>query len=335
MKSSVKHSTKVAAFDLDFTLIKPKSGNKFPKTWDDWKFMYSNVIEVLNSMEDFTIVIFTNQKDNKRSLSESDLKKRFNDIKKSFNSKLSIYYSRQSDFDRKPFTGMWEQFISDNNITHVSSKSFYCGDAAGRSSDHASTDIYFANNIKVKFLTPENVFESSTEMLKVQPKFSKSKSIIPKFAKLDKELVFLVGFPGSGKSTLVAEQYSDYTHVSLDIEKTKSKFLKKIKMALESSSKIIVDNTNLNIENRAEIIKATKLHKNKPFFLRCIYFNLDMELCKYLSNLRVQLTKGDKKPIPDVAYRTLAKNFTIPSLNEGFDKIHEITEIPLDMEYFF
>ena len=33
-------STKIAAFDLDYTLIKPKSNKLFPKDKDDWKFLY-------------------------------------------------------------------------------------------------------------------------------------------------------------------------------------------------------------------------------------------------------------------------------------------------------
>ena len=34
---------KFACFDLDYTLIKPKSGKKFPVDKNDWEWMYPNV----------------------------------------------------------------------------------------------------------------------------------------------------------------------------------------------------------------------------------------------------------------------------------------------------
>jgi DNA 3'-phosphatase len=51
-------------FDLDHTLIKPKSGVVFPKDENDWTWNYDNVIEILNKLQldGYSIVIFTNQK---------------------------------------------------------------------------------------------------------------------------------------------------------------------------------------------------------------------------------------------------------------------------------
>ena len=51
----------IAAFDLDYTLIKPKSGRKFPKDKNDWKFLFDNIIDYLHSLKDYSIVLFTNQ----------------------------------------------------------------------------------------------------------------------------------------------------------------------------------------------------------------------------------------------------------------------------------
>lgn len=57
-------TTKVAAFDLDHTLITPKSSSKFPKDANDWKFMYAEVPAMLKrlSISGYNIVIFTNQR---------------------------------------------------------------------------------------------------------------------------------------------------------------------------------------------------------------------------------------------------------------------------------
>ena len=61
--TKLEYST-IAAFDLDYTLIKPKSGKKFPVDKNDWEWMYPNVLEKLKEYYEnkYTIVIFTNQK---------------------------------------------------------------------------------------------------------------------------------------------------------------------------------------------------------------------------------------------------------------------------------
>lgn len=59
---TVKSSEFIAAFDLDHTIIKPKSGNKFPKDSDDWVLLDS-VSKKINELYNngYKIVIFTNQ----------------------------------------------------------------------------------------------------------------------------------------------------------------------------------------------------------------------------------------------------------------------------------
>ena len=68
---------KVAAFDLDGTLIKTKSGNTFPRDRNDWKIWHSTVTQTLRTLHDegfvalnnrapiignrYSIIIFTNQ----------------------------------------------------------------------------------------------------------------------------------------------------------------------------------------------------------------------------------------------------------------------------------
>ena len=51
-----------ACFDLDHTIIKPKSGKIFPKDRDDWEFM-DNVESVLKTFHNnnWLVVVFTNQ----------------------------------------------------------------------------------------------------------------------------------------------------------------------------------------------------------------------------------------------------------------------------------
>ena len=55
--------TEVVGFDLDYTLIQPKSGNKFPKNENDIKLWNDAVIPKLKQLnqEGKMIVIFSNQ----------------------------------------------------------------------------------------------------------------------------------------------------------------------------------------------------------------------------------------------------------------------------------
>ena len=44
-----KFTTKIALFDLDSTLVIPKSGKKFPENENDWKWCFKNVKEKINA----------------------------------------------------------------------------------------------------------------------------------------------------------------------------------------------------------------------------------------------------------------------------------------------
>lgn len=48
--ANFKGSTKVAAFDLDGTVIAPRSGNKFPKDKDDWKYWNGGVPKAIRDL---------------------------------------------------------------------------------------------------------------------------------------------------------------------------------------------------------------------------------------------------------------------------------------------
>ena len=61
---NVQASSKIAAFDMDGTLITTKSGRVFPLDHKDWRLLYDNrTIEKLESLysEGYKVVIITNQ----------------------------------------------------------------------------------------------------------------------------------------------------------------------------------------------------------------------------------------------------------------------------------
>ena len=56
------NKNKVAGFDLDNTIIITNSGKIFPINKDDWKFIDSTIVSRINSLTDYNVVLFTNQK---------------------------------------------------------------------------------------------------------------------------------------------------------------------------------------------------------------------------------------------------------------------------------
>ena len=149
----------VAAFDIDWTIIKPKSGNKFSKTKDDWMYLYKNVKnKIIKLSEKYNIVLFTNQ-----SRLNDNILLKFENMIKDLDIDISIYISKKKDIFRKPMTGMWDKFIELNGKVNID-KSFYCGDAAGRKKDFAASDFMFAHNIGLNFYTPEEFFLNKKEL---------------------------------------------------------------------------------------------------------------------------------------------------------------------------
>jgi len=228
-------NAKVYAFDLDHTLIQPKTPKAiFSRGPDDWKFMefregeqsLKTLINICKYDSKAHIVIFTNQggvitmpptskscstftskignifkyiskqedgylllsrlwlysstmkpaalfpKQKKQASKKSITKQSTLPFLKKPNESMkeidSSHKSLEELFNsmRKPEVGMGEQFIKDlhkrnDTITKQNMNwVYYCGDAAGRSSDFSDADKMFAKNMGIDFKTPEEVFIS-------------------------------------------------------------------------------------------------------------------------------------------------------------------------------
>jgi len=57
----LKSNLPIAGFDLDGTIIIPKSGRKFPIDENDWKIIDNKIINTIHNLSGYNIVIFTNQ----------------------------------------------------------------------------------------------------------------------------------------------------------------------------------------------------------------------------------------------------------------------------------
>ncbi len=200
---------------------------------------------------------------------------------------------------------MWEHFAKNlnGNAKIDFSKSFYCGDAAGRAAtkdrpkDFTDTDIKFAFNIGIPFKTPEDFFLGIKDKLpnlglKVQSEEKKSDLPIikggavgdeQKIAKDKQEIILFCGAPGSGKSTFWKNYLSKYERVNNDTLKTKEKCIKVCEEAIKQNKSVVIDNTNSTAEQRTRYIEIAKKYKIP---CRLIKFDVNKETCMHNNKQR-------------------------------------------------
>ena len=306
----------LACFDLDQTLIKPKSGKKFPINEDDWQFCYNNIITKLKEYHDtnYCVIIISNQ-----ARFKSEWKNKLDKIIKELDIPVSVYASIAHNKYRKPMIGFMEMIA-----TIFSSKSFYCGDACGRYSDHADTDIKFALNAKLKFIVPEKIFmNTDIPIPKILYKPFEDMKIYTDnvFVKRERDVIILVGYSGSGKSTFARKYFDTYEYINQDILKTKKECINKTKQYLLNGKSVIIDNTNPSGETRKIYIDLIKNYSG--YTIRCIHIATSKELSMHNANYRMCYENGQH--IPEIAYNIYKKKFRLPDENE-FAEI--ITHIP-------
>lgn len=138
-----------------------------------------------------------------------------------------------------------------------------------------------------------------------------------------KEVVVFVGCPASGKSTIRERYFTPhgYTAVNRDTLGTKEKCLKVADGALKAGKSVIVDNTNPTKADRKLYIDLAKQNGAK---VRCFYFKLDTKLSYHLNMFRQVQSNGERRRVPEVAYRTYEKYFEYPKTSEGFDSVEEL-----------
>ncbi|KAG8682407.1 hypothetical protein FRC08_014983, partial [Ceratobasidium sp. 394] len=239
----------------------------------------------------FAIVIVTNQAGLPKGGREEKWKQKIPLIAESalVDVPFRLFAAKEKDGFRKPMLGMWdalEDEFKKENVTIDKSASCMVGDAAGRirPKDFSAADRKLAENIGVKFYTPEEYFKGQKIELPPLTGFHPSSlktpsepppTLISTSAK--PELVLFVGPPGCGKSTTFKRHFGPvgYVHVNQDTLKTKPKCLKEVERVLSEHGKCVVDNTNRDKSGRAEYIAIAKKHKVS---VRCVYFDQPFEL---------------------------------------------------------
>ncbi|KAI1214413.1 PNK3P-domain-containing protein [Annulohypoxylon truncatum] len=182
---------KIAAFDLDSTLITTASGKKFGNDPGDWKWWDSSVpsrLRKLYTEEDYRVIVLSNQAgltlhpDPKSKGPKAGNKNKVENFKQKCSAVLAqldvpttVYAATGHDVFRKPRTGMWTELCRDYEIPEDEidlSGSVFVGDAGGRTAqlknaetgaaastkDFSCSDRNFAHNVGISYKTPEEFF---------------------------------------------------------------------------------------------------------------------------------------------------------------------------------
>jgi len=352
--SNTTNYNKIIIFDLDNTIIKTKSGKVFPTSAYDWVLQYPNVMETINSLPSTTIVgIISNQKGIKTKELIAGWETKLNNIMKKITRINFIFASLKDDRFRKPMIGSWD-YIKENILTgyDITSKDItYVGDAAGRDQDHADTDIKFAHNLNVKFMTPERFFKQLDKNAPKQiatityPNIQyytekEFNSIVRNIMKIissnNKVFIMMIGFPSSGKSFLrkhLININDNIYYTNRDDEAQKKSNNNLINKNLLNYSYVIDDNTNMNPTKRNYILKDFN-----SYYKIGIFFDYSIELAMHLNYMRMYWYGAEL--IKKVGYFTMNKNFVAPTETEfdtfiHIDKVFPQFNLDTKCKYYF
>ncbi|KAG0048425.1 hypothetical protein BGZ83_006609 [Gryganskiella cystojenkinii] len=311
--NSPKAGSKVAAFDLDSTLISVNGKHKWPKNARDWVWWAPSVprkIEEL-SAEGYTLVVITNQNGLEGKIEkQKEMKLKFEMICGQLEVPMWILISMQKDQNRKPMTGLWhwlEVKFQEDDVEIDHDQSYYVGDAAGRHDgwkvgavkDFNNTDRKFAASLGIEFHTPEHFFlnqpcpEDKWSFGNFDPKnwpkhtplFSPSSTpLLPDPGTC--ELIVFCGFPASGKSSFAHKHILStgrYEYVNQDTLKSREKCVAAVDKSLNASKSVVVDNTNPDRITRALYIALAKKY-NVP--VRCFLFSANKDLAVHNNYFR-------------------------------------------------
>ncbi|KAK7793051.1 hypothetical protein R5R35_004477 [Gryllus longicercus] len=345
--SDCEAKAKVAAFDLDGTLISTKSGKVFPVNTDDWKIAYPVIPNKLKKLteSEYKIVIMTNQAGIGRGrVNVKDFKKKVEAIISKLNVPVQAFVSTGLGIYRKPAPGMWNTLLKEfnRNIAVNKDDSFYCGDAAGRpvnwapkrKKDFSSADRLLALNLNLKFHTPEEFFLKDKVAPYNLPEFIPSKLqdmplTDPEDACISsdsQEVIILVGSPGSGKSHF-AKSYlirKGYIHVNRDTLGSWQKCVSELEKGLAQGKSVVVDNTSPDKESRKRFVNAAKKF-NVP--CRCFVLNTSLAQAKHNNRFR-ELTDDTHVEVTDMVINSYMKKYIEPTTDEGFAEILKVNCVP-------
>jgi predicted kinase len=137
------------------------------------------------------------------------------------------------------------------------------------------------------------------------------------------ELIILIGLQASGKSTLYRTRFADsHELISKDMlrsSKNKNKNqkqLERIEKALQERCSVVVDNTNITVQDRLPLIEVGRRYNAT---ITGYYFQPHI-----LSSRTRNKQREGKAQVPEKAIFITAHKLEPPSYAEGFDRLYYV-----------
>lgn len=132
------------------------------------------------------------------------------------------------------------------------------------------------------------------------------------------EIVMLVGLMASGKSTFFRKHFAGtHRHISKDTMSRHGRRERQARLltqALEDGSSVVIDNTNVSVEERAEVMDIARAAG-----VACIVYVMDVPLAESLTR---NIERPSESRVPPVGYWSAVDRFVKPSYSEGFYQIN-------------
>jgi bifunctional polynucleotide phosphatase/kinase len=122
----------------------------------------------------------------------------------------------------------------------------------------------------------------------------------------------MMGFPGSGKSTIAKNicKTTNFVYIEGDIHKSSTKMIKASLEHISQKKSIVFDATNGSAKKRKDYIDLGRKHNYK---IICIHVSTPLEIAYKRNKLR-----NYEKYVPKIAYSVYKKHYEPPNETEGF-----------------
>ncbi|KAL5346492.1 DNA kinase/phosphatase Pnk1 [Pseudogymnoascus australis] len=300
-KSSL-NETRVAAFDLDSTIIDTKSGIIPNSDPEDWKWWHDNVVRKIRDvyLDGHQLIIFTNQGNLTTPTGElgpglESFKRKIEDITQALSVPLIVYTACANDIYRKPRPGMWEEMQKALGGAVNLENSYFVGDAAGREKDYSDCDRHLSMNLGVRFYTPEEYFQGVISQV-LGHRFNPNWLITP---------------------DIEVRMNKNPTKLEIHELGTMENCMKKAEHYLKKGFGVVIDDCNLDKPSRATWIDMAR-RLNVPVL--AAEFTASSDLCLHNDSAG---PKG-QQIFPRTKFRELEKWLEVPTIEEGFSEIVKI-----------
>ncbi|KAI0886601.1 PNK3P-domain-containing protein [Annulohypoxylon maeteangense] len=343
--TALREDLKVAAIDLNKTLIMSKSGTLHGNDETDWRWWDDSIPAKLQALalKKYTIIITSNQGrltefDGSEAPEAAPFKRKMEFIMRDLKIPVTLLVACANDIYRKPRPGLWSiipKVTGNEGCVIDKAQSFVVGDAAGRENDFSDSDVHWAMNAGVPFYTPEVFFlGKDPEPLghKFHPEWylntnKEEEDLVNMVHFSSLSMIILIGLPGAGKSTFYRRVLQDRGFTRRDARSYDSResFVHAVDEAMTQGIPVVIDDLNIDIESRTTWISMAAKH---GISADAFCFMSPTNLCLHNDTVRALggplMNLENRLVYPRLHFLDLLPRFQKPTTCEGFRAVHEI-----------